>query len=222
MTKELEQIRKRSREIMEGYPEKMEDLHARLEEARNQKAAAEAALEEAMNFDSYNAAESSLKNSVLAVNFIEREMERLETAPRMDEAEYEKAVATCRGIMEAAVSDWRKKAAAIMDQLKALTDEYSQTATEVNAVLVELDQAANVLQSRHQYRVSHYQGKPDRLSRNRDAWKAHALRYDNYRYQKLATDPDPEDKAKEPHVQWDSVLAAAWTAVSKGYPRRAI
>jgi len=220
MNKDLEKIQARSAAIMKDYPDQRAAILDRMNAAKTEKAAAAAALEDAANFQSYDRAEEALKRADLAIRFAEKELEQLETAARMPEAEYEKAVAACKAIMDKAVNEYRKKALALMDQLKALQDEYRQTAADTNSTLVKLDEAANVLQRRYMYETKHFQGAPDQTVRNPRYWQIHALRYDNGNDQRLATACSPEDKAAAPHVQWNSVLSAAWNAVGHGYPNR--
>lgn len=220
MDKELEKIRKRSTEILGDYPEKRAELLSEYEEAEANKKQAKAALDAATDLDSYDKARAVLKRAELAAKFAKGAVDRLDGAPRMTEAEYMQALTTCRGVMNKATSYYKQKAAALMAQLKAVRDEYIQTAEDTNGTLVKLDDAANVLQTKYPYKVTHYQGVPDRLTPNRDAWREYALRYDSSTACTLATVRTAEERAAEPHNPFDSVLVAAWQAVERGYPRR--
>ena len=220
MNKELEKIQKRSTELLGDYPEQRAELVRKLAEAEEHRKQAKAALDAAEDLESYDRAAEVLKRAELATKFAKGAVDRLDAAPRMKEAEYMQALNTCKGIMDKAASTYRVKAAALMDQLKALTDEYTQTAEDTNNTLVKLDEAANILQSKYPYKVRHYQGMPDRKELDKRAWLEYALRYEGYTACRLATDCTAEEKAEHPHHTQDSVLLAAWQAVRNGYPNR--
>lgn len=220
MNKDLEKIQKRSTEILGDYPAQRAELVKRLAEAEENAKQAKAALDAAEDLESYDRAAEVLKRAELATKFARNALEKLDAAPRMDEAEYMKALNTCKGIMDKAASTYRVKAAALMDQLKALTDEYRETAEETNSTLVKLDEAANILQSKYPYKVRRYQGMPDRKELDKSAWLEYALRYEGYTACRLATDCTAEEKAEHPHHTQDSILVAAWQAVHNGYPHR--
>lgn len=220
MDKTLEKIRKRSGELLGDYPAQREELVKKLQEAEATRSRAHAALIAADDLESYDNATEALNRAELAVRFAKGAVDKLDAAPRMKEEEYRKAINACAGIMSQAVDTYRVKAKALMDQLKALTDEYTQTAEEVNGTLVKLDEAANVLQSKYPYKIHKFQGMPDRKELDKRAWLDHALRYEGYTACTLATTCAPEEIAEHPHKTQDSVLTAAWQAVQRGYPHR--
>lgn len=217
--KSLVQIQERSADILQNFPKKRAEFVKELEDAEEGCRQAKAALEAAENIESYDSAAEVLKRSEMLVKFARNGLSRLDTAPRMDEAEYFEAVKICRGIMDNAVNSYREKAAALMDQLKALKDEYTDTAEEINLTLVNLDAAANVLQSKYTYKLKHYQGMPDEKEPDSNAWLEYALRYDDHTAYELATDCTEEEREDAPYKRHDSVLNAAWSAVNTAYPR---
>ena len=216
--KVLESIKKQSKTILGDYPEKRAALVQKITKAENELDLAEEMLEAAEDLKQYDAATEKVKRAELEVKFARNALTKLDQQPRMDEADYNKAVESCRKIMDVAVASYRKEAVALMDKLKALTDDYKQTAEEVNQTLEELDRAANVLQSKYPCDEHKMQGAPSTFTPNRNAWKTHALRYDAGTVCDMATccEPDP----KNPHFQHDSILAHAWRAVSIAYPRQ--
>ena len=220
MDKELEKIRKRSTEILGDYPEKRAELVARLAEAEKTETVAKNALESSVDLDSYDKAMEVVKRAELGKKFVNDALRKLDEHPRMDADEYQKAVNTCKKIMDNAVDTYRTKAADLMDQLKKLRDDYLQTAEDTNNTLMQLDAAANVLQTRHPYKAAHFTGRPDVALRDKKAWIAHAVRYDAYTAGRLATTCSEDDKEEGPYIDHDSLLVAAWYAVEKGYPRK--
>ena len=220
MIKDLERIRQHSADIWGSYPEQRAELARKLAEAEENKRKAKAALDAAEDLDSYDNAAEILKRAELATKFARGALDKLDAAPRMKEAEYMQTINTCRGIMDNATSTYRTKTAALMDQLKAVHDEYTQTAADVNNTLVELDLAANVLQSKYPYKVRHFKDLPDKKEPSKTAWLDYALRYEPATACTRATACTAEDKAENPHHAHDSLLTAAWQAVNKAYPRK--
>lgn len=208
MNKTITEIYKRASEIIGNDPEKKAELMAELEEGRTELMAAKNAKEKAENLDEYNKASKAVEAAELKVKFAKNALARLETTPRMSEEEYNKYISACEGIMSQAAIDYRAKAAALMDQLNEIHEEYIAIAREVDGALIMLDDAAHILQSKH--------------ANETFGWKVYALRYekDSDKAYKMATCCTEEEKTK-PHYQWDSVLTAAWNAVKKGYPRNA-
>ena len=214
MNKDLEKIQKRSAEVLTGYPEQKAELTAKLTEAERQARKAKADLDAAEDLAGYDAAAESLKRAELSIKFAKGAIDKLDGAPRMAESEYLKALTVCRGIMDNAASAYRVKAAALMDQLKALQDEYMQIAADTNETLEKLDEAANILQSKYKYKIWTYKDRPDKREPDKHIWLTYALRYEGYTPCRLATAIDDGSGS----LTQDNVLTAAWQAVIKGYP----
>ena len=216
MLKELEQIRKRSAAIMGDTPQKRAEIIKQITEGKAELKAAREAQEAADDMDSYDAAVDTVKRAELKVKFAEKALNKLDGAPRMSEKEYMATLGTCSRIVEKAASDYIKAAEAAMDQLKAAHDAYISTGEDVNQILIELDQAANVLQTKFKNRTVTYIGVGDVEKPDPYEWERHALRFYNADLAGRVT----QNKAGDPNKPWDSVLCAAWHAVRKAYPRR--
>lgn len=219
MIKELQKIQQRCGDILGDYPEKRAELVDRLEVAEEELRKAKNLQMNAEDMESFDDATATVKLAELVRKFAKNALNKLDRAPRMDEAEYVKAVATCKEIMETAVETHRKKAAALMDQLAEARAIYLQTAEDVNSTLIKLDEAANVLQSKYPFREEKRLNEPSSFIPDKKAWLKYALRYDNAKPMEMATESKPEDRP-EPHMIHDSVLCLAWYAVDRGYPRR--
>lgn len=220
MNKELEQIRKRSAELLKGYPEAKADLTKKLAEAEENQQKAKAALEAAEDMETYDKCTEDLKRAELGTKFARNALNKLDAAPRMSEKEYLEDLNVCKGLMNKTVSSYRAKAVSLMDQLKALQEEYLATVQDINSCLITLDTAANVLQCKYPCRIQHYTtDEPDTFREEKiqdpTAWKSAALRYEPATACTLATKSiDPT----YPYQTHDSVLTAAWRAVNTGYP----
>ena len=208
MLKDLERIQAKAVEIMGDYPAKQAELRERIRAAEEELRAAKAELEAAEDLAEYDRAREKVERAELALRFAKNALEKLQSAPRMKEADYMKALTTCRDIMEKAAGSYREKATALMDQLKALTDEYKQTAADTNSTLKKLDEAANILQSKY--------GRDQKSLTYRENWQKYALRYDNGKPCAMVTEIKNANPAFKNH---DSVLCAAWLAMNKAYPR---
>lgn len=217
MHKDLANIQKYSVTVLGNYPEQKETLKSRMHAAEEVLKTAKDELDKAEDIESYDRATEAIRRAELEVKFAKNALDKLSSAPRMNEKEYMQNLNVCREIMEDAVKSYRKKAKALMDQLKTVTDEYKQTAEDVNTTLVKLDEAANVLQCKYPYRVERRNKLPDVHIPDKKAWEKAALRYDGYRACTLATEARPEDNPR-PRETHNSVLCAAWGAIQKGYP----
>lgn len=222
MLKELSRIQNTSNELMKGFPAKLEERKIELRAAEDELEQAKDRLEAAENIEEYDRASAEIKRAELVVKFAKTALEKLESAPRMDESEYNSAVETCTGIMDKAAAEYRKKTTALMEQLKAVKNEYMAIAKDVNNTLVTLDNAANVLQSRYPCREYKYVNAPSEFEKDPNAWREHAVRYDNGRPYHLATiAEDPVLTGLEKFSKWgpiyDKVLENAWRAVDRAY-----
>lgn len=209
MLKDLEKIQARAAGILGDNPEKLAELRRAVKASEETLQAARAEQEAAEDLAGYDKAAERVRQAELRLKFSKATLDKLENAPRMTEADYMKALNTCRGIMERAAEAYREEAAALMDQLKKITDEYKQTAKDTNATLIKLDEAANILQSKY--------GREQKDLTHLENWQKYALRYDNGKPCAMATETKKE--GYPPYKNHDSVLCAAWLAMGKAYPR---
>ena len=118
------------------------------------------------------------------------------------------------GRREASAEDYRNKVEPLMDQLRAAKEAYLAIANDANETLIQLDAAANVLQSEYPNQIFAYTDGTIREVPDPTEWKNHAHRFEPWWACQLATETG--EKAR-PH---DSVLYAAWRAVGNAYPRK--
>lgn len=197
----LETVREATIKTMADYPEKREQLRRDLADAIEEEKKRAAEIENAEDLESYTNAVEAARKASTKRQFIQRELDRIDNLMRMSESEYNNLVRICSEVIEEAARQYRSETERLMEEMRIVKEQYQQKATAVNDALVELDQAANVLQVKY--------------ANERRGWKDHAVRYDGGRIVELATKPVEK---KAPHEQWDSVLTAAWNAVRKGFP----
>jgi len=222
MNKELVKIQEASEIIMKAYPDKRSSFAADVQKAEADLQKAKDRLEAVEDINEYDSATEEVKRAELVVKFAKTALEKLDSAPRMAESEYNSAVKTCTSIMDKAAAEYRKKTVALMEQLKAVKDEYMAIAKDVNNTLVALDNAANVLQSRYPFREYKYVNAPSKFEKDPNAWREHAVRYDNGLPCSLATvAKDPVLTGLDKFSKWgpiyDKVLENAWRVVDHAY-----
>lgn len=211
MNKELEKIRQNSKVIMGDYPEDHDKLLKQLISAQDDLRAAQAEKDSATDLNEFDAAVDKVSRAEMRVDFIRAAIRKLNSQPRMEEAEYIEAVEACERLMNEAVAKYRTQALAIMEDLQKIRADFEAKAEEINDTLIALDDAANVLQSKSY----------DTGSTISDDWRTHAIRFEAYKAFQMATSCDEEARRKNPAVAHDSVLSAAWFAVTKAFPRKA-
>lgn len=214
MLKELENIRRRSSEILGSYPERRAALAEEVRKAEAGLQKAKEAQEVAEDLETFDKEAEAIKRAELVLKFAKQKLEKMEEAPRMEADEYDSTCNTCRKIATSAATAYREKTAELMASLKAAYDEYNSTIADVNSTLTMLDNAANVLQSRHPYRVEGRHNAPDVITKDPNAWKKYALQFDAH---KMATDNPTGNTFNNK----DLVLINAWNATVKAYPGKA-
>lgn len=127
--------------------------------------------------------------------FFRDKLNDIKFTPRMKDEQYETLVNTVDAAMTEAAAEFRADTIKALQILTSAYTKYNQTADEADRALKALDAAANVLQSRHRYRVYQYVGEPDRLVEDPYEWMRHAIRYtENGRAYKLAISGFDADK----------------------------
>ena len=210
--KEFEIIRKQAAKVLGDYPERKAELQDQLRTAQDDLSKAKEALEGAESMEEYDKAAEAVKRSEMAVIFAEKALQKLSKAPRMGEEKYFEAVDEIKHKVAEAVAVYQESAEALMDQLFTVRDSYLKTIHEADSTLAELDLAANILQTKHEYRVMTFVDAPDVKVPDPEEWKRHAVRYDDAAACEMAVTASDGMRG--------SVLATAWGAVSKAYPRK--
>ena len=211
----LIEINKRSAAVYGDIPQKKAELSGQLAEAGAELREAKASLDAAGDLKEFDKAAEAVKRAETRAQFVEGAIRKLNESPRMSEAEYNSIVDTCGRIMEGAAADYREKVSALMDQIKEAKDLYLSIAANVDQTLTDLDEAANVLQTKYADRIDQYSdGKGGTYEITRpdpNEWRKHVVRYAPGTACQLANGSgDSRDK----------VLYVAWDAVSRAYPEQ--
>lgn len=208
---DLNAIRSRIDAVLGDYPRRKAEYTKQIEEARAELEAAKAARDAAEDLTAYDKANGDVKRAELKERFAQDAIRRLDAAPRMGEAEYNSIVNSCSRIIDEAAAEYKTKVSALMDQIKEAKVSYLSKAAAVNQTLVDLDAAANVIQTKYTERIDQYSdGKGGTYEINRpdpDEWKRHVVRYNPSEVYRLATTSEDHE-----------ILAAAWYAISRAYP----
>ena len=131
--------------------------------------------------------------------FYRRKIELIDFTPRMDLADYDELVRSASDVVSGSAEKFRTVAVQALAALAAARAECEKNAADADKVLSALDDAANVLQVRHRYKIYKYQGAPDELVEDRSEWTRHAVRFADGTAYRMAT---ANDRA----------IAAAWQA----------
>ena len=212
---DLSTIKGRIEAVMGDYPAKKAKLRDQLVTTKEDLEAAKASQDAAKDLKEFDQAAEAVKRAETRVHFVEGAIRKLDEAPRMSEAEYNSIVDTCGRIMEGAAANYRERVSALMDQIKEARDLYLSIAADVDQTLADLDEAANVLQTKYTDRVDQYSdGKGGTYEIRRpdpNEWRKHVVRYAPGTACQLANGSgDSRDK----------VLYVAWDAVSRAYPEQ--
>ena len=210
---DLSTIRSRIDAVLGDYPMKKAELTRQLERDREVLSVAKAKQDAAEDLKDFDAAADDVRHAEMRVNFIENALRKLDAEPRMTEAEYNSIVNSCSQIMEESTAEYITKVSALMNQIKEAKDTYLSKAAAVNQALIDLDAAANVIQTKYTERIDQYSdgngGTYEVSVPDPNEWRRHAVRYTPTDVCRLAT-------TSEDHT----ILAAAWYAVSRAYPDR--
>ena len=177
MNKEFKKILDAAAAIDQAQPELRAQYVKGLEAAQEAQKIAAQAKEEAETEEAFDKACNDERNAIDKAAFFERRIASLDFTPRMDEAEYDKYVGTVKTTVEKAAAAFCEVAEKAIDELAEAKAAYMSVVTDADKVLVALDDAANVLQSRYRYREVRRAGWPVEKIEDRNEWRLHALNY---------------------------------------------
>lgn len=195
MDKVILKIREKIEALTAEYAGKRKQYTDKLTAAKDDLAKARAALEAAEDMESYDMATATVTRAELGVTFAQKALNKFDAIPRMTDTEYNQIVATCRATMQKAANGYREEAFQLMDRLKEIHDEYLQTARELNETMVALDKATNKRTE-------------------------HPVRFDGGEPCRIATKASGNEPGYKESDVWNSVLASAWSAISRAYPEK--
>lgn len=206
--KTLDEIWERLDAVLGDIPSKRGELMDQKETAQKERERALNRLETADNIGDYEKAAEDLQRAETSLKLIRKARRKLDEKPRMSETEYMDLLNDCRALINNAVMEYQQKIKFYMDQIKAQKYHYMGVMDDINMVLISLDDAANILQTKHPHKAY----DDDEKSNTKKAWESYAVRV------------EPSDAAVlamkcEDSGEYDSIMTAAWTAVSNAYPR---
>lgn len=191
-----------------------------IERAKQAQEEAEAAKEAAETEEDFDKATDDIVHAREKELFFLRKLEGLKFTPRMDPDEYDNYVSLVSGIVEKAAEDYRATARKAIEDLAKAQAAYFEIGADASKVLTKLDEAANVLQSKHRYRERYVTGEGGKgyvlAGRTEDPgeWRRHATRYTGDKLCEIAT----RDENKTSHDGFgnnsDAELYDIWKAVN--------
>ena len=199
--KSLTAINNRAAEILGDAPAKRAEILQNIADAKAAKIAAEETKAKTLTEAEFTAAEKAITDAESRENFNRRLLDHMDTTPRMEEEDYNKAVTTCKNLVLTARDTARTRVKKAMQEIRDALQEYTDTAEDANETLEQLDAAANILQSKY----------------GRD-WRKNITRYDNGEANRLFTEQENPTDPSKVHL---SVYCAAWIANAKAWPEQA-
>lgn len=190
-----------SEETPEGRARYLEGIASAQEEQKRAAIAKDEAESEA-DFDKACNDEARARDKE---RFFRKQLEKISFQPRMSESEYYGYIDTIKAAVSEAAEAFREESEKAIESIIEAKAAYLTTISEADAALVALDNAANVLQSKHRYKTITYTGDaPARLVADPEEWRRHALRYGNGKAYELAA-MNGANRA----------ITAAWTAAER-------
>ena len=176
MNKDLAKIASMAEAIETETNTKQSYLDA-IAKAEAAQARAHEAKEHAETEDDFDLACDAETHAKEKVAFFKRKLDEHDFTPRMNEADYYKAVDMANNVMEKAAANYQKIMNKCIAELVEAKDVYMQTARDADRVLEVLDKKANVLQSKYRYREQTYLNAPSKFTEDRGYWREKATRF---------------------------------------------
>ena len=176
MNKELEKIVRAAESI--ALPD-VREYQKGIEDAQQAQEAAQEAKETAETEKLFDLACDQAIRAREKEQFFRRRLNEVVYTPRMDQTEYDRYIRTADSVITTAADkclDIIEKA--VKDIVKA-RKEFMDLCAEADEALEKLDNAANVLQVEHRYRVLHFHNAPDVQKEDPDEWRHYTVRYGN-------------------------------------------
>lgn len=207
MIKEFEKVMNVTNRINQASPQTREELVKGLESA---KAAQQSAIEAKLNAETEKELDIALddeRRAIYKVAFFQRQLDKLDYTPRMAEAEYYDSVQAVEDTMKKAADAFRKTALDAMEKLVLAWKDYQTTTKDADFTLEALDSAANVLQSKHRYKILDLQNMDALKIEAPDEWRRHAVRYGSGKAYSLCV--------RDESGEYDKYAVTAWKAASQ-------
>lgn len=207
MDKTLQKIADKAATITAADPQTRADYLQGIADAQAAAKAAAKAREDAESEAAFDKAYDDETHAKFKEGFFRKKLDEYDYSPRMNEDEYNEAVEAVDAVVKKAADNFRAVASKAIAEIIAAKKAYTDTADDADAVLEELDAAANVLQSKYKYRAYAFQGAPSTYAKDPGEWRNHAKRYT-----KNGAAMDLVTKKPGSATEWDDVTLAAWRA----------
>lgn len=210
MDKTLQKIADKAATITTADPQTRAGFLQGIADAQAAAKAAAKAREDAESEAAFDKACDDETHAKFKEGFFRKKLDEYDYSPRMNEDEYNEAVEAVDAVVKKAADNFRAVASKAIAEIIAAKKAYTDTADDADAVLEELDAAANVLQSKYKYRENHFQGIPSTYTKDPGEWRNHAKRY-----AKNGAAMDLVTKKPGSATEWDDVTLAAWRAAER-------
>lgn len=203
--KEIQKVADAAAELAKDRPNIRAQFINGIVDAQEEQAKAAQAKEDAVTEEAFNKACDDESHAREKEAFFRKQLEHIDSTPRMDEAEYNDHVNAVKSVVEKAAADFRKTAEKAINDIVIAKTDYLIVLAEADEALTALDAAANVLQAKYRYKTITFTGDtPPQQVEDRNEWTRHAIRYNETGkgYDLIARDG----------TDWNKKTCAAWKA----------
>lgn len=223
----LRRIMDKAEELKQAEPENRNEFLRGIEQAQAAQVEAIRKKETASTLDEFNKACDDESRARDKEAFFRRLLDKLDSNPRMDEAEYYEAREDVDRVVREVAAEFVKIARRCIPELVEARKKYIQIQKDADRVLSALDASANVLQTKYRYRTTEHSGgvyydiyegekrTPAWTERREDPneWTRHTVRYSNTgRGYGLLTADQPRDRYGNIS---DYTVGAAWEVAGR-------
>ena len=198
--------------LQKANPETRAEYMKGLSQALSLQEEAEKAKETVTNEAEFNKACNDAVYAREKEQFYRRMIDDFDHTPRMNENEYFAAIDSVKAVVNDAAETYRNIARNAMSELVKARNEYIQIINDADRVLISLDAAANVLQSKYRYRTTEYADGTITYTEDRGEWARHCIRFANGEGISIVKKDPAKENIADP---WDKVVCAAWNAAER-------
>lgn len=163
--------------IRKSNPEKREQILKEIADSKAAQSVAIQAKETAETGADFDKACDDERRAHDREVFLKKQLDRIDSTPNMDEAEYYSTVGIVDEVVKEAADNFRRVAENTVSSIVAAKKKYLEVATRADEILTDLDNASEVLQKKYKYREKKYVNQASEFIKDPNEWRRHARRF---------------------------------------------
>lgn len=212
MNPELQKVMNLANSIKQNDPDALEKIRNGIEKAREEQEQATKAKETAETEEAFNKACDDAIRAREKEAFFLRLQEKYMYTPKLEEEEYFRNVDIVKSAVKQAADNFRKTAKTAIAEIIAAKAAYLKLASEADIVLIALDKASNVLQSKYRYKVTNYTDGTETKKEDSNNWFNYATRFLSSKACEYAC---YDLEKKNPSDPYDKIVYTAWRVAER-------